>query len=301
MEVCKRLIMSKENLINKICNKCDNLKDIQDFEKRKSSKDGYRSECRLCRKDLKSQYYKSNKESIIEKNKEYYIINKEKIKQRNKEYVLNNKEEKKKYHQEYRIKNQDKIKSNCRKYYENNKEVLKEKSKEYKENHIEYYKEYSRNNAKKYSKTRNKDVLKQWNLNNKDKINQQRRSRHHLRSINSKLADLLRDRIRCAIKSQNCEKYLSSAELLSCSINFYKEYLESKFTKGMTWENYGLYGWHIDHIRPCASFDLSDEEQQKQCFHYTNTQPLWATTEIAISYGESKNYVGNIEKSAKLN
>jgi hypothetical protein len=43
----------------------------------------------------------------------------------------------------------------------------------------------------------------------------------------------------------------------------------------MTWENHGKFGWHIDHIIPCASFDLTDLEQQKKCFHYTNFQPLW--------------------------
>jgi hypothetical protein len=44
----------------------------------------------------------------------------------------------------------------------------------------------------------------------------------------------------------------------------------------MTWENWALDGWHIDHIRPCCSFDLTDPEQQKKCFHYSNLQPLWA-------------------------
>jgi hypothetical protein len=46
----------------------------------------------------------------------------------------------------------------------------------------------------------------------------------------------------------------------------------------MTRENHGL--WHVDHIRPCASFDLTDPEQQAICFHYTNLQPLWAIDNI---------------------
>jgi hypothetical protein len=63
-------------------------------------------------------------------------------------------------------------------------------------------------------------------------------------------------------------------ELLGCSIEEVWNHLESKFKSGMTKENHGL--WHIDHIKPCASFDLTDPEQQAICFHYTNLQPLWA-------------------------
>jgi len=72
-------------------------------------------------------------------------------------------------------------------------------------------------------------------------------------------------------------------ELIGCSVEVLWSHIESQFTTGMTKENYGVHGWHIDHIIPCDSFDFSDPEQQKQCFHYTNLQPLWAKDNIAKS------------------
>ena len=54
-----------------------------------------------------------------------------------------------------------------------------------------------------------------------------------------------------------------------------KQHLESQFKDGMSWNNHGVKGWHIDHIKPCASFDLTDPEEQKKCFHFSNLQPLW--------------------------
>ena len=63
------------------------------------------------------------------------------------------------------------------------------------------------------------------------------------------------------------------------SWNELKIYLESKFSNGMTWENMGE--WHIDHIKPCYSFDLTDEKQQMECFHFTNLQPLWAKDNLS--------------------
>ena len=70
------------------------------------------------------------------------------------------------------------------------------------------------------------------------------------------------------------KKHGNTMELTGCSKDDLYTHLESKFTDDMTWENYGK--WHIDHIKPCASFDLTDPEEQKKCFHWTNLQPLWA-------------------------
>lgn len=83
----------------------------------------------------------------------------------------------------------------------------------------------------------------------------------------------LRTRICVALKegSKSCR----TLELLGCSIEFFRSHLESSFQPGMTWENYGP-TWHVDHIRPCASFDLSNPAQQKDCFHWSNCQPLFA-------------------------
>lgn len=71
-------------------------------------------------------------------------------------------------------------------------------------------------------------------------------------------------------KSNRCQTFLG------CSVQDLRRHLESKFQPGMTWENYGFTGWHVDHIMPLAAFDLTDPMQQAEAFHFTNLQPLWA-------------------------
>lgn len=89
----------------------------------------------------------------------------------------------------------------------------------------------------------------------------------------------LRTRINKVIKGTS--KSQSTIDLLGCSINELLVHLEKQFVDGMNWKNYGK--WHIDHIIPCASFDLTDPEHQKKCFHYSNLQPLWAVDNIRKS------------------
>ena len=74
-------------------------------------------------------------------------------------------------------------------------------------------------------------------------------------------------------------KSSSTMELVGCSIDKLKQHLESKFTEGMSWDNYGE--WHVDHIKPCSSFDLTQPDQQRQCFNYKNLQPLWAADNLS--------------------
>jgi hypothetical protein len=91
----------------------------------------------------------------------------------------------------------------------------------------------------------------------------------------------LRRRLAKALKGS--PKAASTLTLIGCSRSELRAHLESRFAPGMSWENRHL--WHIDHIRPCASFDLTDPDQQAQCFHYLNLQPLWALDNIRKGAG----------------
>ncbi len=82
----------------------------------------------------------------------------------------------------------------------------------------------------------------------------------------------LRRRIIHAVKDKNY-KSKDTISLLGCSIDYFKNYIESLLSKDMSWNNYGSY-WEIDHILPCASFDLKNSEEQEICFAYWNLQPL---------------------------
>lgn len=142
----------------------------------------------------------------------------------------------------------------------------------------------------RYYKNREHNLLKQkeWHYSNREKrikqlreysyANKNRRNEYLKKKketdIQFKIRKNIRDRMRAAMDGKSKSK--NTIDLLGCSIEEVKIYLENQFTEGMTWNNYGKKGWHIDHILPCASFDLTDPEQQKKCFHYTNLQPLWA-------------------------
>jgi len=103
-------------------------------------------------------------------------------------------------------------------------------------------------------------------------INERNRNKYN-NNIKYRLRMVLSSRINAAVRGICASA--STLELLGCSLSEYVQYLEAKFKPGMTWGNYGI-EWHIDHIIPCSAFDLIMIDEQKKCFHYTNTQPLFA-------------------------
>ena len=98
-------------------------------------------------------------------------------------------------------------------------------------------------------------------------------------NLQFKLAANLRSRFTAAIRQKN--KTGSAVRDLGCSINELKQYLEAQFINGMNWENWSRDGWHIDHIVPLASFDLTDRDQFLKATHFTNLQPLWAQENLS--------------------
>ena len=165
-------------------------------------------------------------------------------------------------------------KAEYKKYYQGNKEKL-----------LQNYKVYFQKNREKRYATK-----KIWRKANPEKVRNIAKRYHRKRTLNGKnriyrknkyhndlkfrIRANLSTRLWCALKAQGVKKTTSTMKLCGCSLENLKQHLESQFVDGMSWDNKGE--WHIDHIKPCAAFDLTDVEQQKECFHFTNLQPLWA-------------------------
>jgi hypothetical protein len=175
------------------------------------------------------------------------------------------------------------IKIEKREYIKNNKDKILQYKLLNKDKIAQWYKEYQLKNKEKIS-----EYLKiyriSYDLKNKDKILQQKLKQIKIRYQQDplfRLKTILRRRFYTAIKYNKKDE--SIINLLGCTIEELKNYLEAQFKPGMNWQNHGIKGWHIDHIKPCSSFDLSKPEEQRKCFHYTNLQPLWAEENLRKS------------------
>lgn len=180
----------------------------------------------------------------------------------------------------YYQKNKEKYQSNSKKYYNLNAEKVNQKSILWQKNNP-----ISSKKIRVKWQSQNQEYFKEW------------RNRTYQTNPGFKLRIILGNRLNEVLKKNKTYKTNSILNLIGCSLPKLKLYLESKFLQDMTWKNHGDI-WEIDHIKPCSIFDLTQEIEQQKCFHYTNLQPLFKTTQIAQSLGYI-NEVGNRNKSAK--
>lgn len=196
-----------------------------------------------------------------EQRKRRYHANREKCLQQKRLDYIKHKEERLAKCKIYHAAHKEHHNARCRQYQRENKERLSERSKQYYREHSEHLMAYRREYKRK-----NWSVI----------LAKQNAARKRMLKDDQKFAILtrLRSRMAQAVRKAIGKKHTSTMKLVGCNPEDLLRHIESQFTDGMTWENRNL--WHIDHIRPCASFDLTDPQQQKACFHYTNLQPLWA-------------------------
>ncbi len=230
----------------KTCTKCGEEKVLSEYYKKKTGKMGTYAHCIICNKNMQKENYQLNKETIKQKRKKYYYNNLNYYKEQNKLYLKNNGNKLKDYKKNYKKLNNDKIKEYTKFYNKNNKEQIK------------LYKE------------KNKESLRiKNNIYVKNKYDT---------DIIFKLKHKCRVTILKSLKKLNHRKNSKSIEILCCSYEDFKLYLESKFDPWMSWDNHGLYngqqcyGWDIDHIKPVSS--ANTEEDVIRLNHYTNLQPL---------------------------
>ena len=199
---------------------------------------------------------KSNKKNY----KKHYNKNYKKIKERRDKWRAMNPE----YNAKYYVNNHEKLKKKRKAYYDDNCEKTKE-----------YYKKYYIKNCEKA-----KNESYRWRAKNPEYMTYYMKDYHKQRRAEDPLYRLhcnMRIMGNRVVKQLALGKKPASIEKWQgCTADELKAYLESLFTEGMTWENYGE--WHVDHIRPVCSFSA---EEWEQINHYTNLQPLWAKDNFA--------------------
>jgi hypothetical protein len=244
----------------KTCSKCHIEKEITEFHKNKATKDGFNSICKKCAIEKTRKYGIEHPEKLKENKKREYIKNIKKYNVSNKKYQEEHKEE---------------IKINKKCYYEINREDFKEKSKIYYENNknsqlkkcVEYVK-------KNLEKTR--DYQKKYRKENWGKLSEYRRTHNREKYNNDpiyKVQRCIRHRVNEFFKSVNTKKSNKTMTIVGCTPIELKNHIEKQFKEGMSWENYGFYGWHVDHIIPMSSAKTIEEIEKVS--HFTNLQPLW--------------------------
>jgi hypothetical protein len=222
----------------KKCKKCEITKDFIFFDKRSDSKDGYRNECKECRKILSNILERSEKwKKYYNKNRSYLLdkAKKEKLRKRN----IEGKRIKRKI-MEKSINELQKVCSKC--YNISNKE------------------EFTTDRSKKDGLSSQCNICKNKYFSERKKTD-----------INFKITSYLRSSLSESVSKNKLVKIYKTMDILGCSMDEFKKYIQDKFKDGMCWENYGI--WHLDHIIPISY--AFNENDLYRLSHFSNFQPLW--------------------------
>ena len=181
----------------------------------------------------------------------------------------------------YYLANRERTQSRQRGYYEKNKTKVKARVAEYRAKNIELARQRSRDYYR-VNKERHAEKRREYSRDNRDRLNLWLSGYRQARKQTDpgfKAMCHLRSRLWHALNGK--AKADSTEALIGCSSSELVTYLESLFQPGMSWDNYGFRGWHVDHIVPCKDFDLRCPEEQRECFHYANLRPLWAADNLS--------------------
>lgn len=240
--------------MTKKCTGCQEDKNLEAFDLKKTGKHGRRSQCKECRKkdhELNKEVRNTKRQlALEEKRKDPEFVAKERA--ISKAWYEAHKDVTKQYAKE----NKDKINEKRRMRYPQNRDKLILRATTYRNENIDKV------NARRKE-------LRMANLDDAREYEREYSRARRETDIQYRILGNLRGRIRMALEN----KSESTKDLLGCDLGDFVKHLESQFTPEMSWENYGTY-WSIDHIIPCCSFDLTDIEQQYKCFHWSNCRPL---------------------------
>jgi len=259
----------------KRCSKCGETKPVSEFSRdRSNKKDGHCRHCKACN----AKYRAENKERIFEYQAKYRAEHLKERSEYDAKFRADNKEKIAKQHAEYHAANREKILKQKAEYRASHREEIAKHREENRDKIAEQ-------NAKHYYANRDNILKRQTERRSKRRVeaaeyraaHREERTEYHrnrmANDIQYKLACNLRSRLYKVVKG-NC-KSGSAVRDLGCTIAELKDHLEKQFQEGMSWDNYGE--WHVDHIVPLASFDLTDREQLLAACHYTNLQPMWGS------------------------
>lgn len=213
------------------------------------------SDKRENRKAYMKQWTLKNKDRLSSQQKNYYQKHKERIKLRVRQWAK---------------RNRDKCNASNRKWISQNLEHVRERNKKWSKANPQKSKS-SNQKWRNTNREKSRKSNRKWSKANRARINA-RRLKWWRENLHFRIRSRLGTRVSGAVRRQSTQKAKSTITLLGCSIASFRVYIESKFEPGMTWDNI-----HLDHIIPCALFDLTRPEHQKVCFHFSNYQPLFAT------------------------